>query len=319
MNSKQSILTDRAVRLRQELMGQLVVTSNDLLKSFPIKAYCDELRRSPIVGSYKYVSQDTKNLCAGIIKSSNENTLELYHKLVIVELLFDSIPQIEANNYPKDIEYWYWLTFKAILAKIENKKIHKGSYLFPQDRLFKDLGISTLKLIPTGVRKLHREKLPIKRFLFRNGIKQFVKGLVCILFELKGIQPVFHGHLDSRDRHSMSEFSRDGWIRHYKMAAQLLKSNMDVKGIMGLAWFYDPRLKEISPELAYLKELVVNNGGRLFYVGTSENAVENATRLSMKRKRLYEEGKYLPTSYLYIWPRSKIIQWADNKECLQLQ
>ena len=81
---------------------------------------------------------------------------------------------------------------------------------------------------------------------------------------------------------------------------------------MGLSWFYDPYLKEISPSLNYLREIVIDNGGSLYYVGPNESAIRNATLLSMKRKELYEEGKYMPTNYLYIWPKKKLIQWAET-------
>jgi hypothetical protein len=34
--------------------------------------------------------------------------------------------------------------------------------------------------------------------------------------------------------------------------------------------------------------------------------------LFLERKKLYEEGKYIPTSYAYIWPRRAFLNWAEK-------
>lgn len=97
------------------------------------------------------------------------------------------------------------------------------------------------------------------------------------------------------------------------MVADLLKIKKYVKGVIGLTWLYDPKLKEISPELAYLREMVEENGASLFLVGTNQATIENATRLSPKRRELYMAEDYIPTSYIYVWPRKKIIEWAEKE------
>jgi hypothetical protein len=311
LNQRQTKFIEKASRVALELSNQLTILDENLLRQFPTKSYCENLKNFPLVGPYNVFSQTVKRLDTSLLKMSNESALELYHKLIVIELLMESSTLIDTYTYPTDIRRWYWIEFENILERIEKNKIHKGSYLFPQDRFNKDLGISMLRLIPAGVRKLHLEKVPIKRFLLKRGFMQFFRGLASIIFELRGMQPVYHGHLDSRDRHAMSEFSQDGWVRHFKMVAELLKINHGVKGVMGLAWFYDPQLRQISPELTYLTDIITENGGRLFFAGTHQNAVKNATALSCKRINLYKEGKYLPANYLFIWPRNKIIKWAD--------
>lgn len=312
MNRLHKTLVENAKAVSHELVCQIDGFAPELLNRFPVKYYCDCLKTYPTVGTYKYVSKEILNLSYEIVEQSNKATLEIYHKLIVITLLIESSFQIETNILPEEVKKWYRIHFDTILKKIENNSIHKGSYLFPEDRLFKDLGICTMKLIPAGVRKIHMEKLPVKRFLIQNGIKQFLRGFFCIFCELKGIQPVFHGHLDSRDRQSIAEFSPEGWIRHFMMVADLLKTYKNVKGVIGLTWFYDPKLNQISPELAYLREMIIDNGGKFFIVGSNKNTIENAIRMSPKRRKLYQSGEYLPTSYLYIWPRKRIIQWAEK-------
>ena len=79
----------------------------------------------------------------------------MFHKLAVVTLLIESNARIEAHHFPQEIVDLYYINFESILEPIKNDSLPKGAYLFPQDRLFKDLGICTLKLIPAGVRKIH--------------------------------------------------------------------------------------------------------------------------------------------------------------------
>jgi hypothetical protein len=35
--------------------------------------------------------------------------------------------------------------------------------------------------------------------------------------------------------------------------------------------------------------------------------------MSLVRKKLYSQGKYLPTAYAYVWPRKEFLEWAEYK------
>ena len=274
--------------------------------------YIYHLSRYPHIGSYKFVSKQIETLCRSIVVQFDENALALYHQLLIVCLMGQSINKLQNQNLSENIKSWYKLNFDLILEKIETGRIKLKSYLYPEDRLFKDLGICSLKLIPTGVRKVHLEKVPVKLFLLKRRGRQFFHGLKIILFDLKGIGPLYHGHLDSHDPNSIARFNMEGWVEHFQMIAELLKANTAVKGVQGLACFYDPYLKNISPELSYLSEMITRNGGKLFYIGPSEQATKNAIKLSLKRKKHYQEGNYTPTNYLFVWSRKYILNWARN-------
>ena len=56
------------------------------------------------------------------------------------------------------------------------------------------------------------------------------------------------------------------------------------------------------------------NGGRLFYYGSSEAMIKDALFKSPTRRRLYEEGLYVPRSFIRIWPRNELIEWADRSK-----
>jgi hypothetical protein len=119
----------------------------------------------------------------------------------------------------------------------------------------------------------------------------------------------YNDHLDLRD---MSEFTPAGWTACFARFAEVLALNPTVRGVTGISWFYDPKVAEISPRLAYVQVTQTENGAFLANMGTDAHHVENATVRSPIRRRLYEEGKYLPTCYLLAWPRGPLLRWAER-------
>jgi len=86
--------------------------------------------------------------------------------------------------------------------------------------------------------------------------------------------------------------------------------NPGIKGVYGTSWYYDPKVEEVSPKLAYIREIGKRFEVRFFYMGTNEHCINDATLKSPTRRKLFQEGKYLPTNYLLIVPRRKLIQAA---------
>lgn len=114
-------------------------------------------------------------------------------------------------------------------------------------------------------------------------------------------------HTDSNDPHLMADFNQEGWIRFYKRVSDMLEIYPHVKGVFGSSWFFDPILEDISPRLVYLRIIVTDNGGKLFHIGSNDQSIKDATQKSQIRRKLCQEGKYIPTS---IWPRKNLIAWA---------
>ncbi len=98
----------------------------------------------------------------------------------------------------------------------------------------------------------------------------------------------------------------------YLRITTLLLQNLKVQGVYRGSWFLDPQVEKISPHMAHLRKIPEQGGAIFFRLGTSPADREKAVRMSSVRKKLYEEGLYVPVSYAYIWPREKIIQWSKN-------
>lgn len=314
-----ALITLDCEKIKEVLIESILSIDDSLLLRFPITNYLEMLDRYPRIGSYEYVSREVKYLVKSILDYTNKNTdlLELYHKLLLSELIDNN--EVDRQELPLSIKKLYSTNFQRILQDISSHNQPIGFYLYPNDKFLKDLAICTQRLIPVGSRKLVVKYCP-KRFILQNGIRQAIRGLFFRLFKIPGISPlVFEMHMDSHDPSCVAEYTSNGYIRSCLCVADLMESQKDIKGIYGTSWFYDPKLEMISPRLNYIRKVFTDNGGAVFYLGPSESAKADALAKSPTRNRLYREGKYIPTDYLIIWSRNDLLRWArqfrkDNPE-----
>lgn len=102
-----------------------------------------------------------------------------------------------------------------------------------------------------------------------------------MLFVLGGHKPLYEMHTDSRDSKAILRFTPDGWAEFYRRVSVLLEVNPSVRGVFGGSWFFDPKLEQVSPRLAYLRRLVIDNGGYSLRIGPCDSdGIEDATLLS---------------------------------------
>jgi len=111
----------------------------------------------------------------------------------------------------------------------------------------------------------------------------------------------------------MRQFNAKGWNEVFRNGALLLARKPGIKGIFGGAWFFDPNLLVISPEFGYLQDMIYTIGGQTFFAGRKEQDKKNAFAMSAVRKRAFEEGKYTPTGYIAIIPRSSLLRYYEIK------
>jgi hypothetical protein len=167
-----------------------------------------------------------------------------------------------------------------------------------------------MKLFPAG--SFLVETIGLNRsFFFTGGIKQFFKATLFYATRMKGKSPYYQIHIDKR---LLSEMTPAGLNDFFIRIAQMLKRQPEIKGIFGIAWIIDPAMEHVSPRHWYMTELILGGGAKIFRFGSSRLDIENATARSKNRKRLYEEGKYMPTSYIMIWLRKELMEWAKDKQ-----
>jgi hypothetical protein len=121
-----------------------------------------------------------------------------------------------------------------------------------------------------------------------------------------GRRPFFEGHThDPMAR--IKYWNANGWFQALRLIALALPAFPKHKGAFGTAWFYDPAMATVSPNLLFASDLQVGKGAFRLRVGPNAAAHMNATATSAARRRLVEEGKYLPADYSIIWSRKSLL------------
>jgi hypothetical protein len=302
---------EKIKQIRDKITNEINSYDDSLLSKFPPSEYIKLSDSYPTVHDYQYVSPEIKNYTGHIIQTSNENILELYHKVILLDLISRNMATIEKDNIPESVKVLYIQNFQRITDNIEADTEASGFYLHQNDKFLKDWGVCAKWIIPVGATKINVDRIS-KKFLLKKDLWQLIRGSFYIIFKLGGFEPLYVMHTDSHDPASIGDFSQEGFNRLFLRVAQLLKINKNIKGLYCMGWLNDPKLSEISPRLAFARTIFTDNGGVVFYLGPSQNAVESATLKSATRRQLYQEGKYIPTEYLAIWSRKKLIEWADN-------
>ena len=132
------------------------------------------------------------------------------------------------------------------------------------------------------------------------------------MFKLKGGKPIYTIHTHQGN---LADFNPDGWNRCYVRIGQLLQLNPDIKGMQGGSWFYDPALSEISPRLAYLREVPCQNGASIFF-SSVEDHTSSALSTSASRVEKFKNGEYVPRAFVLVWPRDAMIKFSEKHKDL---
>lgn len=175
-----------------------------------------------------------------------------------------------------------------------------------QDVFRKDMGLATLRLLAAAAQLIDMRCGVPRSLLTRQGWGTAAKSLLTFT-QLGGFKPYMQIHTH---KSYLDEFNEDGWAECYQCCAELCAAHPELRGMFGSSWFYDPVVMEISPRLSYLQAVPRQGGAHLWYYATGGDSIGNATATSPSRRKLYENGRYMPKSYMMVWGREALIQWA---------
>ena len=294
---KQRIFTEK-LRLSQRLS-----VTNDLLQK-DIEDYLFLFDRLPVsVIKYHHLSDAQISFNKQFLNTHGHAALCGFHQLIMLELIMRFPQRAQKTIFPDSIRSMFFKEFERILTLIENG----NDFVFDwsNDLFAKDMGICSLRLIPVGARLLEVSGFSRKPLL--NDWRRLISNLYFLFFIVKASRPLYEMHVHMSN---LGDFHPEGWAQSLVRVGQLLKLNPEIKGLHGTSWFYDPALKDISPHLAYLREIPCNHGARVFFVSDDGNNSEAFTK-SKKRKTLFLNKKYIPKLFLLIWPRNELIIFSD--------
>lgn len=239
---------------------------------------------------------------------------EVWAGLILCTLLIQSpIRTRERQLQPLFIKNYYEQMHRIALDLMEpptNRTVENDIFL-------KDLGICRLEVTPCAALLVEKYSGVPRSLAFRHGFIQMLRMIKLIILNKGRFAPYFEIHTHTP---MIKAFNPGGWDRCYHFVAELLRLNPDYRGLVGGSWFYDPEVARISPHLAYLQQQPLTGGATFLQCGSTQSDVSNALVASKQRRKLYEEGKYLPTSYFMVWPRERLLEWSRqhefNKEAL---
>jgi hypothetical protein len=225
----------------------------------------------------------------------------------LVQALLDRYEaRLRHHALPESVAEWC----RAAIARIAGDLHHLPDEHFrlDHDAFVKDLAIAAQRLFPAGAQVFHRSGVPRSAILESPSPGQWLQGL-RFFARAGAFKPWFAIHTHTPD---LREFHEEGWRDCYHRLADVLRRHQDVLGVFGASWFFDPRIAEVSPRLAYLRQIPVEAGALSLRLRPDAVSVELATVKSATRRRLVAEGRYRPMPYLLAWHRDDLIRWSES-------
>lgn len=178
-----------------------------------------------------------------------------------------------------------------------------------KDLFQKEFALASLRLYAAGAQLIdYRCGVP-RSTVLKGGLWSALPHLLK-LTKFGGFSPYFQIHTHT---FNLDAFNEAGWDECYLCCAELYQIHPEVLGMFGSSWFYDPALASISPRLAYLRDTPCNNGAILMFVVKGGEAINLSLSTSPSRRKLYEDGKYMPTSFMMVWGRQAQSEWAARR------
>ncbi len=205
----------------------------------------------------------------------------------------------DASGLPDEFALHYTDCFHRILDQIEGDTGFADGF---NDSFLKDLWLTRTVMIPAFAQLWWPHSGISVRPLLRAGPAALARQyLAC-----GGRKPFLEGH--THDPMAKAYWNEAGWGEALRLAALAIPTLPQARGIFGSAWFYDPVILEISPRVRFAQDLQLGKGAWQVKSGSNPDTIANATATSPTRRKLFEEGSYLPTDYMVIWSRSALLK-----------
>jgi len=294
-----------------QLQKELALIDKDIITRFPPSDYLNAVKFNRGFGrllNFKRVRK-LKRAYEQIKSQYGTHALAIYLKLALCCFISDSLERLKQKNLTDEILHLYHEWFNWVLEDFSKQP--DDYYDHRCDSFAIDVMVCSLRYIPIGGAWIVEFRNVGLRPLFSGSVKQFFSYLYFIIFKAHGFSPYVTTHTAER---TLCHFNEHEMNLTYMRIVELMKLNPRIKGYYRRSWFLDPNLEDISPRLGYLRKVPLQNGAKLFAAGTKEGDIKNAIAVSRTRRRLYEEGKYLPTGYALIWPRKEFLLFGTNNK-----
>lgn len=252
---------------------------------------------------YKHMPHAVHALAAQARQLLGDGGVAVGLHAVLFQALDDTLASGRLAALPPRVQAHQLRQYQRI---IESCTPHADWLTLDSDLFHKDFGLATLRLY-AGAAQLIDPRCGIARsILMADGLGGLAQATAA-LHRLGGFSPYFQIHTHTA---YLDEFNEEGWNECYRVCADLYRLHPQCLGMYGASWFYDPVLEQISPRLAYLSQVPLQAGAERLLVARRGEFVDDAIATSPTRRKLFEEGRYKPCSYMVAWGRQAQTQWA---------
>lgn len=271
-----------------------------------IGSYCRALRDTPLQLPYNRFSGAVISIRDAVQAAGGPALVAAFHRCALLRAVPESWKVLRSRQHLAPALPWFEDAMARAMGDVVTTPDEDLDLV--ADPFAKDLGVASLRLLALGAVTIEpRLRLP-RRWMVQGGTRNLLVG-IRTLVGLRGTAPLYEMH--AYNRH-LAEFTEAGWESMYRRMASIMRQEPEVRGLYGGTWFWDPALETVSPRLAYLRRLPLENGAIFAQIPTVPDTFENALSTSESRRRLHAEGKYLPRQFIMIWPRASFLRWAGS-------
>ena len=254
---------------------------------------------------YKHIDDAARAITTDVHQKSSAETVRLFLRLVIIKAILLTITKRLSAPLPATLAANQFRHFDRILS---GKSMRDDWLDIDADLFQKEFGLASERLFAAGSQLLDKNCGIPRSIIFKDGL---VKALASFLFlaKLSGFKPFIQIHTHT---FNLDKFNESGWDECYQGCVELYEMFPELLGVFGSSWFYDPTVAEISPRLKYLQTIPASGGAKFLYYSAGGAAIGNATSTSESRKKMYEEGRYAPKSYMMIWGKKSQAKWVGD-------
>jgi hypothetical protein len=232
--------------------------------------------------------------------TSDQGALE---RLLLIYAVLDALPKLPSIPVSTDVQRLFCEAFRLFASEPERSV---AAFDAGSARFIGLCKLATLRRFPAG--QFDWEVSGISRsYVMKVSLHRLPETIAFVVFRMGGLGPVFFSHLGaSRPNRSLVE---DEANRSYYRMAKAMEQQSHIKGFAACSWFRSPGTHHVSPHLAWLSRVFLENGGLVVQSGP-DDPNGGALGRSKTRRRLYEAGKFTPTRGLVLWPRAAMLAWA---------
>ncbi len=298
----------RARKLREAAEAELKAAAPDFLARFPLEPYLEELEHHGRPHRFYEFTPAALYQNRQMHEAYEAPIVETYNRLMIAHLIARS-EQTKRGVIVSATHCYIREDFDRILKALE--KARAGYYLRDNHLFRRDLAIARLKVIPNGFEFYDLNACIARKEVLKGGLASLVRFAATFQADLaKPLYPLYEPHWDRRYE---KYFSPEEYERCCLRIADMIAANPEVRGVATPSWWYDPQLKEISPELWFVREITEKGGARFMLLGGhNPYLLTDSLAHSPHRKAAYEAGRYNPKSYMIFWPRRELLAWAKH-------